>query len=94
MKALRHNPKVALTIDSNDYPHMVLLIRGTARIEVMDDVVPEYAMAARRYMGEEQASALMKRTKMARIAIKPEWVGTLDFQTHLPSALEAAMASM
>ena len=95
IKALRRNPKVALTIDSADY--RVLLIRGTARIELMDGVVPEYAMAARRYMGEEegnawlqQASTLMK--KMARIAIEPEWVGTLDFQTRFPSAIEAAMA--
>lgn len=99
MKALRLNPKVALTIDSNDSPHKVLLIRGTARIEMVDDVVPEYALAARRYMGEEAANAwlqqmrpLMQASKMARVAITPEWVGTLDFETRFPSAIEALMA--
>ncbi len=30
--------------------------------------------------------------KMARIAITPEWVGVLDFETRFPSALEKAMA--
>ena len=29
LKALARNPKVSLTIDDNDFPHKVLLIRGT-----------------------------------------------------------------
>ncbi len=92
LKALAQNPSVALTIDSNDWPHNVLLIRGTAAVETVEGVVPEYAAAAERYLGPEQgrgwaqqAAALMPQ--MVRIAIRPEWVGILDFQTRFPSAL-------
>src|SRR5438093_1478381 len=51
MKVLPHNAKVALTIDSNDFPWKTLLIRGTARVETVDGVTPEYAAAAERYFG-------------------------------------------
>ena len=92
LKALAQNPKVALTIDDNTFPHKVLLIRGTARMDTVEGVVPEYAQAAERYFGSEQGRAWVEqlRTKipqMVRIAIKPEWVGVLDFQTRFPSAL-------
>jgi nitroimidazol reductase NimA-like FMN-containing flavoprotein (pyridoxamine 5'-phosphate oxidase superfamily) len=94
LKALAKNPKVALTIDDNDFPHKVLLVRGTARMETVDGVVPEYATAALRYFEPEQAEAwlaqLRKLTpKMVRIVISPEWVGLLDFQTRFPSALSS-----
>src|SRR2546423_14053646 len=51
-RVLRDGSKVALTIDTNTWPHKVLQIRGTANIETVDGVVPEYAAAARRYFGE------------------------------------------
>lgn len=94
LKALRQNPKVALTIDDNTFPHKVLLVRGTARVERMDDIVPEYEAAARRYFGgEEQGKAWVEGVRamqlggMARITVRPEWVGILDFQTRFPSAI-------
>jgi PPOX class probable F420-dependent enzyme len=94
LKALAMNPKVALTIDDNTFPNKVLLVRGTARLEPMQGVVPEYAMAADRYFGTqqgrawvEQMSALVKDQDMVRITITPEWVGLLDFQVRFPSAL-------
>jgi PPOX class probable F420-dependent enzyme len=92
LKALTRNPKVAVTIDSDTWPHRVLLIRGTARIETVNGVVPEYAASARRYFGEEQGNAWVKQVegmapRMARVAITPEWVGVLDFQTRFPSAI-------
>ena len=40
---------VALTIDSNPWPPKVLLIRGIARVEIVNGVSPEYAAAAERY---------------------------------------------
>ena len=46
-RALRQNSKVALTIDTNTWPHKVLQIRGTAKVETVDGVVAEYAVAAR-----------------------------------------------
>src|SRR6202140_4351430 len=41
LKALAKNPKVALTIDDNTFPHKVLLVRGTARLETLKGIVPE-----------------------------------------------------
>src|SRR5436305_790306 len=47
--ALQANPAVALTIDTSPpaWPPNVLLIRGTARISLVDGVFPEYVEAAR-----------------------------------------------
>ncbi len=92
LKALSRNPKVALTIDDNNFPHKVLLVRGTAHLRAMNGVVPEYALAAERYFGAEGGKAWVAQLgsmiqEMVRIAITPEWVGLLDFQTRFPSAL-------
>lgn len=92
LKALARNPKVSLTIDDNTFPHSVLLVRGTARLEPLNGIVPEYATAAERYFGPEQGDAWVKNlasmiSSMVRITITPEWVGLLDFQTRFPSAL-------
>lgn len=92
LKALKKNPKVALTIDDNTFPHKVLMVRGTARIEPVQGVVPEYAKAADRYFGPEQGKAWIGQvgqllSSMVRVTIKPEWVGLMDFQTRFPSAL-------
>lgn len=94
LKALARNPKVSLTIDDNQFPHKVLLIRGTARLESVDGIVPEYAAAAERYFGRGQGQAWVQQLRgmipsMVRITITPEWVGLLDFQTRFPSALSA-----
>src|SRR5947209_15799027 len=51
LKALAKNPRVAVTIDDNDFPNKVLSIRGTARLESLGAIVPEYAAAAERYLG-------------------------------------------
>jgi hypothetical protein len=90
LKALAADPRVALTIDDNSFPHKVLLVRGRSSIELLDDVVPEYALSATRYFGPEQGPAWVSTLRgkpMARIAITPGWVGILDFQTRFPSAL-------
>jgi len=92
LKALTRNPKVSLTIDDNAFPHGVLLVRGTARTEPVEGIVPEYALAADRYFGAEAAAAWLKQLSglapsMVRITITPEWVGLLDFKTRFPSAL-------
>jgi hypothetical protein len=92
LRALRANPDVAVTVDTEEFPPEVLSIRGKAEITEVDGVVPEYARAAHRYLGSEQATAYLAQidhpsTRMARIAVRPTWVGLLDFQTRLPSAL-------
>lgn len=92
LKALAKNPKVSLTIDDNTFPHKVLLIRGTAKLEQVEGIVPEYAAAAERYFGPEMAKGWLSQLRtmvssMVRITVTPEWVGLLDFQTRFPSAL-------
>jgi hypothetical protein len=92
LKALAKNPRVSLTIDDNTFPHKVLLVRGNARLESMNGVIPEYALAAERYFGPEQGKGWVAQLaqmvpSMVRITITPDWVGLLDFQTRFPSAL-------
>ncbi len=92
LKALGKNPKVALTIDDNTFPHKVLLIRGTTRLEPVEGIVPEYAAAAERYFDPALAQQWLGQLRtlissMVRITLTPEWVGLLDFQTRFPSAL-------
>jgi hypothetical protein len=92
LKALAKNPKVSLTIDDNVFPHKVLLIRGSARLETLEGIAPEYEACASRYFDAETAAGWLKQLRslvstQVRITITPEWVGLLDFQTRFPSAL-------
>ncbi|TDB81799.1 pyridoxamine 5'-phosphate oxidase [Actinomadura sp. KC216] len=92
LKALRERPDVAVTIDTEPQPPEVLLLRGRVSIIEVDGMVPEQAQAARRFLGEEGgagyvAGAEHPETRMARIALRPTWVGVLDFQTRLPEII-------
>lgn len=94
VRALEKNPKVALTIDTDTFPPHILLVRGTARVTVIDGVAPEFLAATRKYLGEEQGRAFETEARgiykqMARIEIEPHWVKILDFETRVPSAFEA-----
>lgn len=94
LKALAKNPKVAITIDNNEFPHNVLMIRGSVRLQPVDGIVPEYAAAAERYFGREQGAAWVKQLSgmvsgMVRLTVTPEWVGLIDFKSRFPSALSA-----
>ena len=89
---IEKNPQVALTVDGNDWPYAALLVRGSAEIEIVEGVTPEYAASAERYFGVEQGRAWVDQVRtmspvMARITISPSWVAFLDFQTRFPSAL-------
>src|SRR5438874_787433 len=97
MKALRHNSRVALTIDTNTWPHRVLQIRDSVDIQTVDGIVPEYAAAADRDFGAEQGKSWIEKanklfSKTARITIRAEWVSLIDFEKRFPSAIETAMA--
>jgi hypothetical protein len=55
-------------------------------------IVPEYRLAAHRYMGEEAAAASLAQvdqpgTTMARIVLRPAWAGVIDFETRLPDTM-------
>jgi len=93
VQALQANPQVALTIDTDAFPPHVLLVRGTASVEVVDGVPPEYLAGSRKIVGEERFPAFEEQVsglydRMARIAIEPTWAKLLDFETRLPRAVE------
>ena len=97
VQAISRNSRIALSIDGSTWPYKVLQIRGTAKVETVAGVVPEYALAAERYFGPEQGRAWVTQiggmfSQMARIAVTPEWVAVLDFETRFPNAIENAMA--
>jgi hypothetical protein len=92
IRALRASPDVAVTIDTEGFPPEVLTLRGRITISDAEGIPPEYAAAARRYLGDDAARSYLAAidqpgTRMARIDLHPTWVGVLDFQTRLPSAL-------
>jgi len=91
LRDLRENPDVALSIDTEGFPPVSLTLRGKVKISVVAGVSPEYAVSAHRYLGEEAGPYLTMLdapiTEMARIALRPSWVGLLDFRTRQPEAL-------
>jgi Pyridoxamine 5'-phosphate oxidase len=93
LKALQSGDRVAITIDTNDPPHHILSIRGTAEVTEVQGVVPEYAQAAVRYLGRERGEAyvgsLPPEIRMGRIAVRPDQVVVLDFETRFPSPVTA-----
>jgi PPOX class probable F420-dependent enzyme len=89
LNALRANPAVAVTIDTAGPPPEVLLIRGRAEVTEVDGITPEYVLAQHRYYGPEQGAAAVAQVdkpgvRTGRIAVRPTWVGTIDFVTRFP----------
>ena len=88
--ALRARPDVAVTIDRIGPPPDVLLLRGRVDLVEVDGVLPEYAEMQVRYLGPEIAAGALAQVdvpgvRMVRIALRPSWVGTLDFRTRFPA---------
>ncbi len=93
VRALASNAKVALSIDTDAQPPHVLLVRGTAAVEVVDGVPDEFLEASEKSLRRDQwsqfeAEARSIYPQMARITIEPEWAKLLDFETRLPIAVE------
>ena len=96
MKVLRDGDNVAVTIDGDEMPYKVLMIRGTIRVDTVDGIAPEYAAMTMRVFGDEAGQAWLDNMRpicprMSRIFVRPEWVGILDFEMRFPNALERAM---
>lgn len=93
LKALAEHPDVALVIDdASEYPYRELSIRGRAEVteHTGTGVVREYALAAKRYLGEQPGAEWVRSVEgmpMFRIAVTPTWVALIDFEQRLPSAL-------
>jgi hypothetical protein len=100
VKALAARPDVALTVDRGDTPGdaRALQIRGRADITIVDGVVEEYLMAARKTMGAEAAAEFESNVRqmydrMARIAIVPTWARFYDFNAgRMPRFLQELAA--
>jgi general stress protein 26 len=95
--SLRHHPRIAVTIDTAGPPPEVLLLRGAVSVTIVDGVLDEYAAAQRRYYPGPQAESALAELEqstpqMARISLRPDWVGLLDFRTRFPGQLNAATA--
>ena len=94
LPALRANPAVALTIDTEVYPPKILLIRGRAELDVVEGIPDEYLqMNGALTMTPEQrveweAGVRSLYPGMVRIVVTPTWVKLIDFETTLPSAVE------
>jgi uncharacterized pyridoxamine 5'-phosphate oxidase family protein len=94
LKSLRHNPAVALTIDTEVHPPKLLLIRGRAELDVVDGIPEEYLEINGSYeMTPEQRVEWEKEVRslydgMVRIVVTPTWAKLIDFETTLPSAVE------
>ena len=94
LPALRSNPAVALTIDTEVHPPTILLIRGRAELDVVDGIPDEYLKASGSYeMTPEQrveweAGVRSLYDGMVRIVVTPTWAKLIDFETTLPSAVE------
>ena len=94
LHSLRHNPQVALTIDTEVHPPRILLIRGRAELDVVDGIPTEYLqmngsyeMTAEQRVGWEAESRSLY-DGMVRIVITPTWVKLIDFESTMPSAVE------
>jgi pyridoxamine 5'-phosphate oxidase-like protein len=97
VRALEANPRAALTIDTDEQPPHILLVRGTARVEIVEGVPTEYLEASRKSLSPEQWDAFELQVRglykqMARIRIVPEWAKLIDFETTLPIAVERLVA--
>jgi Pyridoxamine 5'-phosphate oxidase len=92
--ALKKNPRVAITIDTQEqWPPRVLLVRGAASVELVDGVPQEYVEASRKVTPVEvfegwEAGVRGLYDQMVRIAIEPDWAKLLDFETTIPKAVE------
>jgi hypothetical protein len=94
LPALRHNPAVALTIDTEVHPPKILLIRGRAELDVVEGIPDEYLEANGTYTmtpeqrAEWEAGVRSLYDGMVRIVVTPTWAKLIDFETTLPSAVE------
>ncbi|MFC8435114.1 pyridoxamine 5'-phosphate oxidase family protein [Streptomyces sp. NPDC057253] len=95
LAALRANPAVALTIDTEVHPPRILLIRGRAELDFVDGIPDEYLqptssyeMTAEQRVEWEAEVRSLYHDGMVRIVVTPTWAKLIDFETTLPSAVE------
>ncbi|GMA25977.1 pyridoxamine 5'-phosphate oxidase [Luteimicrobium album] len=95
LAALRTNPAVALTIDTEVHPPAILLIRGRAELDHVDAIPDEfleanttYTMTPEQRVEWEAGVRALYTDGMVRVVVTPTWAKLIDFETTLPSAVE------
>ncbi len=93
--ALRANPAVALTIDTEVHPPQILLIRGRAELDYVAGIPDEfleanttYTMTPEQRVEWEAGVRSLYSDGMVRVVVAPTWAKLIDFETTLPSAVE------
>ena len=92
LAGLRRHPDVTVLIDRAGPPPEVLTVRGRVTLTEVDGLLPDYAQLQRRYYGADSEAWLTELAtkpglRMVRIAVEPNWVGVLDFQTRFPGGM-------
>jgi hypothetical protein len=95
LAALRRNPAVALTIDTEAHPPKILLIRGRAELDHVDGIPDEflemngsYEMTPEQRVEWEAEVRSLYADGMVRVVMTPTWAKLIDFETTLPIAVE------
>jgi nitroimidazol reductase NimA-like FMN-containing flavoprotein (pyridoxamine 5'-phosphate oxidase superfamily) len=93
VRALANDGRVAVTIDTNDFPPKVLLVRGTATVEEIPGVPQGYLDAGHKMVDDEhyadwEAGVRGLYDSMVEIRITPTWATIHDFETRIPAAVE------
>ncbi|WP_116204096.1 pyridoxamine 5'-phosphate oxidase family protein [Amycolatopsis circi] len=95
LHALRANPMVALTVDTEAHPPKILLVRGRAELDYVDGIPEEYLemngsyeMTPEQRVEWEAEIRSLYTDGMVRIVVTPTWAKLIDFETTLPSAVE------
>jgi hypothetical protein len=89
VRAIAANPNVALTVDSNDFPPLILSARGVASIAYDQGLPDQYVEASRRIVGEEKFPSWEREVRsenrnMCLIRVTPTWLKVVDFETRFP----------
>ena len=92
LASLRANPAVALSIDIEDFPPKILLIRGQAELDYVDGIPDEYTQANAvppdQYDAWEKEIRSIYTDGMVRIVITPTWAKLIDFENTLPTPVQ------
>ena len=89
IRSIAVHPEVAFSVDTTDFPPLILSVRGTATIAFDQGLPDEYVEASRRIVGEEQMPAWEENVRsenrnMALVRIRPTWIKVADFETRYP----------
>lgn len=86
LRHLRTGDRLAVTVDSQDFPFYALQVRGRITVTPTGGVVPEYRLAVARYLGAAEGAAFVAAIDpppvMTRIALRPLWARGMDMRGH------------